>query len=217
MKSDIALQRDVMDELSFAPNVNPTDIGVAVKEGVVTLSGHVSSYAEKFEAERAAKRVYGVKAVANEIEVRLPGSSVRTDDDIAADAVKALQSNVLVPADRIKVTVRNAWVTLEGEVDWQFQRDEAERSVRNLRGVLGISDMITVKPHVSPEDVKQKIEDALKRSAEMDARRVDVQVHDGEVVLRGNVRSWYEREEAERAAWAAPGVRRVEDLITISP
>jgi osmotically-inducible protein OsmY len=217
MKSDIELQRDVLAELQFDPSVNAARIGVSAKDGVVTLTGYVDSYSEKYEAERAAKRVYGVRAVANDIEVKPPLTSELTDADIAAAAVKALESNSRVPADNIKVTVRNRYLTLEGEVEWQYQKHEAERAVRNLPGIMGINDLITVKPHVSPEDLKSKIEEALKRSAEMEARRVDVEVHDGEVILRGSVRSWYEREEAERAAWAAPGVRRVEDLITVAP
>lgn len=217
MKSDAQLQRDVLDELSWEPSVDAAHIGVSVKDGVVTLSGHVPSYAEKFGAELAARRVYGVKAVANELDVKLPGSSVRSDEDLAAAAVKALESNVFVPPNTVKPIVRDGWITLEGEVEWAYQKNAAESAVRYLTGVRGVTNGITIKPRVTPAEVKAKIEEALKRSAEMDARRIGVEVKDGQVILGGTVRSWTERDEAERAAWAAPGVRRVEDHITVAP
>ena len=161
--TDSELQRDVLDELRWEPTVDAAHIGVSVKNGVVTLTGHVPSYAEKFAAERAAKRVHSVRAVANELDVKLPGSSRRTDEDIAAAVVRALEADVSVPADKIKVTVSNSWVKLEGEVEWQYQRMAADHAVRSLTGVLGVSNLITVKPRVSPSEIKSKIEQALKR------------------------------------------------------
>ena len=217
MKTDTQLQHDVLAELEWEPSIEASQIGVAAKEGVVTLTGSVASYADKMTAERVTKRVYGVKAVANDVEVKIPGSSQRSDSDIAAAALSALKWDTTVPEDRIKVTVRNGWITLEGKVDWGYQKETAERVVRNLTGVTGLTSQITVKSRVKPGEVKTKIEAAFRRSAELDARRVGVEARDGKVILHGNVHSWIEKQEAEQAAWAAPGVSEVENRLTVTP
>jgi osmotically-inducible protein OsmY len=217
LKTDLELKTDIENELRWEPSVKETHIGVSVKEGVVTLTGHVDSFAEKYAAERAVKRVQGVRAVANELTVKLPGSSERTDEDIAIAVVNALKSSLWVPHDKIKATVRNGWVTLEGEVNWQYQKNRAENAIRYLTGVIGVTNLITVKPAVSPSELKSKIEDAFKRTAELDARRITVEVDGGRVTLRGTVSSVAEREEAARAAWAAPGVHSVVNLINVEP
>lgn len=215
-RTDEQIQRDVLAELKWDARVQPNEIGVAVKDGVVTLTGHVNAYTKKWAGEEAALRVRGVRAVANEIEVRLPFSSERTDADIAAAAARALEWDTALPGDKIKVTVSKGWVTLRGEVEWQYQKQDAERVVRRLTGVKGVSNLIEIKPKVSPAELKQKIEQALLRSVKTDAERISIEVQGSTVILRGTVRSWAERREAERAAWSGAGVTSVRNLIDVS-
>ena len=215
-RTDEQIQQDVLEELKWDTRVQPNEIGVAVKDGIVTLTGWVDSYLKKIAAEEAAHRVRGVKAVANDIEVRLPTSSERTDADLAAAVVNALRWEAAVPADKIDVTVSKGWVTLKGEVEYGFQKRLAERAAERLSGVKGVTNLIAVKPRLSPEDLKQNIEKALVRNAETDAQRITVEVEGSKVILRGTVRSYAEKKAAEDAAWAAPGVSEVENRIVIS-
>ena len=217
MKSDSEIERDVKEELKWDPDLYADDIAVSVKNGVVTLAGFTPSYTDRLEAEKAAKRVAGVHAVANDIEVRLPAIDQRPDPDIARDAVAALKAELPISHDRIKVIVKDGWITLEGAVEWQYQKTTADSAVRKVKGVKGVTNVITVKPKVQPSDLKRKIQEAFKRSAEVDADRITVEANGSEVILKGTVRSWIEREEAERVAWSAPGVSKVEDRIVVSP
>ena len=216
MITDTQLQKDILEELKFQPNIREAEIGVAVKGGVVTLTGFVDSFAQKLAAERAAENVNGVRAVAEELKVKLPSAFQRTDTEIAHAAVNALKWNVEVPDTRIKVRVEGGWVTLEGDVDWKFQKSSAEESVRHLTGVKGLGNLLIVnQPRASAYDVSQNIQSAFKRSATIDSQKISVEAKDGRVVLRGTVRSWAERQDAENAAWAAPGVATVDDRIAV--
>jgi osmotically-inducible protein OsmY len=216
-KTDQEIQRNVLEELQWDARIQPNEIGVAVKDGVVTLTGWVDSYTKKWAAEEAAHRVKGVRAVANDIEVRIPTASERTDADIALAVSRAIEWDAMVPTEKVKVTVSKGWVTLEGAVEWQFEKDAAERAARRITGVRGVTNLIRVQPSTpSPTDIKQRIEAALLRDAETDAQRIQVEVKGSTVTLRGTVRSYAEKQEAARVAWSAPGVKAVENQIQVA-
>lgn len=216
MKSDKQLQQDVIDDLKWDPSVDCSKIGVAASGGVVTLTGSVPSYFQKQNTERIVKRVAGVRAVANDIEVRLPSSTERTDADIATAALNALKWDTSIPDEKIKLSVSKGWCMIEGNVDWNYQRESAEKAIEKLTGVKGVTNRISVAPHVQSKEVKSEIKAALHRYADLESRNIDVDASDSIVTLRGQVRSWAERKEAESAAWMAPGVTQVKNEIIVS-
>jgi osmotically-inducible protein OsmY len=216
MRSDLDIKRDVEDELVSDPDVVATDVGIAVKDRVVTLTGFVRSFRQRRTIEEDVKRVAGVIGVVNNIEVRLPIIHHRPDPEIARDAIARIKNELPYSWEKIRALVSKGWLTLEGEVEWHYQRQRAEEAVRRVRGIRGVTNSIEIKPQVAPMEIRRKIEDALRRAAEIDASRVTVEADGGEVILRGTVRSWAEREEAERVAWAAPGVTKVDNRITVN-
>ena len=216
IRTDEAIQADVLEELKWDSRVRPNEIGVAVKDGIVSLTGWVESYLKKMSAQEAAHRVPGVKAVANDIEVRLPDSAERTDPDLAGAALSGLRWDAGIPTDKIDITVDHGWVTLKGVVNYYFQKRDAERAIERLSGVRGVSNLLTVKPQPAPQDLKSQIEKALVRNAQTDARRITVEVQGSAVILRGTVSSYVEKKAAEEAAFSASGVTEVDNRILVS-
>ena len=215
MKTDAEIQKDVMDELKWEPFLNASEIGVAVKNAVVTLSGTVDTYSKKEEAENAAKRVSGVKAVAEDIEVKPFATSMKNDTEIARMIADSLKWHSAVQEEKIKVKVEDGWVTLEGEVEWEYQKDAARNAIKNLSSVKGISNLITVKPSVTAKDIKQKIALAFHRSATIDAGKIEIDIIGNKAILSGKVRSWAEKKDAENAAWKAQGITSIENKLII--
>jgi len=215
MKADLQLKKDVSAELEWEPSINASQVGVAVKDGVVTLTGHLDTYAEKYAVERAVQRVHGVKGIAVEVDVKLDAGHKRSDSDIAVAAESAFKWHALVPDDRIQVKVEKGWITLMGEVNWDYQRREAEKAVRSLTGVVGVSNAITLRPITTPANISSRIHDALTRHADDEAKNIEVIVKDAKVILRGRVDSWAERAAVNAAAWSAPGVTSVANELTV--
>nr|WIE91352.1 BON domain-containing protein [Mesorhizobium sp. WSM4875] len=215
MRFDRDIKQDLESELKWDPDVNATDVGITVKNGVVSLTGYVPFYMQKFEAENAAKRVKGVLGIANDIEVRLPSSHQKTDPELARAAIEAISVELPSSHERFKVIAKDGWLTLEGDAEWQYQRNQAEVAMRKLHGVKGVINRVVLKPRVAPVEIKTKIENAFRRSAEVDAQHISVTADGGEVSLSGTVSSWSEKQEAERTAWRAPGVVRVHNHINI--
>ena len=212
---DIFLRNDILAELEWDPSINAAEIGVAVENGIVTLTGHVNTFAEKLKVEQIVRRVRGVRAIAEEIEVRPAHTHTHADDEIAKRALHMLNWDVMVPVDQVQVKVQDGWLTLSGAVDWQYQRTAAEDDVRKLSGVLGVTNLITIKPRAQSDDLKERIEDALKRNALIEAHNIKIAIKDGNVTLEGRVNGWHEREVLETAVWAAPGVKSVDDRVTV--
>lgn len=213
--NDVSLRKDILAELEWEPSLNAAGVGVAVENGIVTLTGHVQTYAEKLKVEQVVKHVRGVRAIAEEIEVRPVHSHTHADDEIAKRALNMLNWDVMVPAEDIQVKVQQGWLTLSGAVDWQYQRTAAEDDVRKLSGVLGVTNLVTIKPRAQSDDIKERIEDALRRNALIEANNIKIEVTDGKVTLEGKVHGWHEREVLETAVWAAPGVKAVDDRVTV--
>ncbi len=212
---DKLLRNQVLAALDWEPSVDSASIAVGVKDGVATLSGHVRTYVEKLKAEQVVRHVRGVRAIAEELEVRPLHTHTHADDEIAKRAVDMLSWDVLVPSESVQAKVQQGWVTLSGEVDWQYQRTATEDDVRKLSGVLGVTNLITIKPRVHTGDIKLRIEEALRRNALIEANGIHINVENGKVTLEGRVHTWYERDVLETAVWAAPGVNAVDDRVTV--